>query len=242
MTHVIEGFVAKLATKSGQTARGPWTAYSAKIMDKDGNELPKWFQFGFDAPSFKEGDYIRFKAEDKDANAMTADPNSVQVAKNPPARPAQQSGGGGRRGGGGPKVTESELFGQIGGYNTEDDIRRISMTAAQERATGLLAVLAANDGLPMVKSKGAANVTKRYEALLAIHDKLTVKLFHDAVSGRLLESVSDEGEINLAGDGALPDADEFGETAEPEQESGFEAIQDGPEFAEDDAQVDEVFG
>jgi hypothetical protein len=80
------GFVIKINTKTGQGKRGPWTAYSLKLEGEDGVEIKEWLSYGFTAPKFKEGDYVKLNAEKDDKGYLKIDVDSVKVAKNPPAR------------------------------------------------------------------------------------------------------------------------------------------------------------
>lgn len=201
----VEGFVEKLFVKSGQSARGPWTAYSIKLQRASGEVDPRFYQFGFDKPGFNEGDFVQFEAEIKDDKAASFIKGTGSKPKNAPAKPAKPaaaqggSGGGysGPKGGGGgykPRAPlESKLFGQIGGNNTEDDIRRMSYTAARSAAVELVLGLLEHEALPMTAAKTKAGEAKRYDEIVAAVDKLTVKFFFDAAGGRLLTSVADEG-------------------------------------------------
>jgi hypothetical protein len=201
-----------------------WTAYSAKIQLKDGTEHPKYFQFGFERPPFKEGDYVQFQATDKDANAMSVDPNTVRVSKNPPARPqAQQSGGNGggqRRGGGGGASARDKYWEDKDRYDKEEREPRIRYQAARRDAIDLVTVLSANDGLPIPKAQGKANVAKRFEEIMLIVEKLTAQFYHDTETLRVLERVADGGAVNVGGDGELPDSDEF-DGEQPSEEPAF---------------------
>ena len=90
-------------------------------------------------------------------------------------------------------------------YNTEDDIRRISMTSASSRAIELVGVLLENDCLPLSAANSKAAKGKRYDEAMAYVDKLTVRLFNDSISTRLLDNVQDEGEVDVKAEGELPD-------------------------------------
>lgn len=212
------GFVVKinsLTKKSQKPPYKPYTLYSMRVADKDGNEIDSWFQCGFSAPSCQEGDYIKFDAEP----ATRGNPNnhdvkvdSIQVSKNPPANPAAKSGGGTPGGTSAPSRAApktSELFGEIGGYNTEDDIRRMSYSAARDHALAAVALLLENDGLAMPAAKSKAGQTARFDTILAAVDKLTVEYFYDSATGRKLESV-DDSFVEPEGDGPLPDAEDDG--------------------------------
>lgn len=200
----VQGFVEKLFERSGTNARGQWTAYSIRLQRVSGEVDPRYYQFGFKRPGFNEGDFVEFEAEIKDDKAATFIEGSGKKPKNPPARPekpAQSGGQGGgynkgKGGGGGYKPRPpvvSKLFGQIGGNNTEDDIRRMAYSNARSAALEAVALLLENDALPMSTAKTKDGVAKRFEEITAMIDKLTVEYFYDGASGRKLASVADAG-------------------------------------------------
>jgi hypothetical protein len=242
----VEGFVEKLFVKEGTSARGPWKAYSIKVQRASGEVDPRFYQFGFDAPKFVEGDYIRFEADIKDDKAAQFVKNSGSKPKNPPTKPAAPAKPPytGPKGGGGyqpRKPLESKVFGQIGGNNTEDDIRRMAYSNARSAALAAVATLLSNDGLVTSAAKTKGGQAQRYEEIVAAIDKLTVKYFFDGASGRLLTSVADEGskESRVA---ELPDAepskaskasDETDEMPkDPDTETTEQEQDDAPEEAE----------
>lgn len=229
MSEVI-AFVEKLSSKSGTNRLGrPYTLHSMKLQSADGNVLEGWFQLGFNAPTFREGDYVKLEAKPKGANFEVVE-GSVKVSKNPPAKPASPvSGNSGpvasSSGSGGytpraANVKTSELFGDIGGYNTEDDIRRMSYSAARSDALKAVELLLANDGLKLVKADSKAGSQARFDLITEAIDKLTVEFFFDAATGRKLEAVADSGTVTLGGDGPLPVSDEA-ESSDASDE-GFE--------------------
>lgn len=221
------GFVAKINTKSGTGSTGkPYTLHSMKLKDKDGAEIPGWFQCGFQAPACKEGDYVKVLGTPKGNNHDVV--GKVLVHKNPPAAPPASnapSGGGSARTAA-PKT--SELFGEIGGYNTEDDIRRMSYSAARSNALDAVALLLEAKALPLVAATTKAGAASRYDVVTAAIDKLTVEYFFDSASGRKLETVADT-EISTEGDGPVPDEEEFGRQEEDEAFGDAEP----EEFADD---------
>ena len=202
------GFVEKIFKNEGTSGKGPWYAYSFKIASPEGEVDPIYYQLGFNKEiGFKEGDYISFEADPKDDKSMTLVEGSGKILKNPPARKEseQTSKGKGNRGaGGGAKVTKSDFFGDIGGYNTEDDIKRMTYSVARGHAIELVKVLIENDGLPSSVAKSKAGQASRFEEINAFVDKKTVEFFYDG-GLRKLETVADAGVVNVDADSDLPD-------------------------------------
>lgn len=225
------GFVAKInkVTKNSAKTGKPFTLWSFRATDKDGQEIDHWFNCAFDKPDCQEGDYIKFDAEPsprREGNYDVSVP-SIKVSKNPPANPAanKPSGGGAKAA---PKA--SDLFGEIGGYNTEDDIRRMSYTAARTQAIEVVALLLEHGGIKLPKTDSKAGAAARFDLITEAIDKVTVEYFYDAATGRKLEVVADSFEV-LEGDGPLPDADVEDDAFADDPEDEFA---DDEEFADDD--------
>jgi len=213
------GFVVKINEKQGQGKRGPWTLSSMKLADKEGNEIPGWINLGFNGAGCQEGDYVQVEVTESARSPGNYDSHAdkVKVAKNPPANP---NAGSSKPGNASAKVKESDLFGDIGGYNTEDDIRRMSYTAARDHAIRAVELLIAYDGLKLVKTDSAAGVQSRFDVITGAIDKLTVEDFYLAAGGRKLEAVADSFAEPEA-DGDLP-------------EDGFSDLEDDADFGGDD--------
>jgi hypothetical protein len=185
------GFLTKIAIKEGRSGRGPWKLYSGRVEKEDGTEYDKWLSFGFDAPKAKEGDYVEIQAE-TDAKGYEQ-VQSVKVLKNPPAKAAVPAGEG-------PAVRGPASGGKE---------RSIHYQSARKDAIEMLNCLIEKDALPITADKAKAGQAKRYEELMALVDKLTVRYFNDTETQRILTTVVDEGAIE-AEVGALP----AGETGE----------------------------
>ena len=242
----VKGFVAFIKEKSGTNARGPWTAYSIKLIDESGNEDPRWYQFGFVKPPFKSdkdtdghGDYVKFDVTDKDDKVSQFVPDTGSIVKSPPARAAAQpkATGGKSYGGGGGRatVTKSDLFGKIGGYNTEDDVRRMAYANARSAAIETVDVLLKHDALVITKATQKANQAKRFEEVTAAIDKLTVKFFFDAAGGRLLSSVEDYGDGHEKVTPLPEDHDQHADA--PENQEQDEDLPPDPDEEEEDEEV-----
>ena len=229
MAEVKKGFVAKIFPKEGKKKDGKkWFLNSFKLVDENGTEDPMFYSLGFNVPcKFAEGDYIQFKAEASDRDTqMDVVKGSGSKPKNPPARKA-----GKKPSNAASTEKNSELFGSIGGYNTEDDIKRMSITAARSSAVELVSAMLEHDALPMSKAKNGQ--AKRYDEIVAFVDKLTVKFFFDTASGRILELVADEGKVDVAKND-LPDQDDNSDPVEKEDDAIPLDDDDTPEDDDDD--------
>jgi hypothetical protein len=197
------GFVVKINTKTGQGKRGPWSLYSMKLEGDDGVELKDWLTIGFEAPKFKEGDYIKFEASKNDKGYLQVDANSVKVAKNPPARAGKGETG----------STESTGGSSRGNYSKGG----VDWNSAVARSIELVDLLIKHDALQLSAAKGAGGMEKRRAEIEAIVDKYSVKLYRDVMTLRLLETVQDVGEVDTKADGELPADDEPAKEDEDEQ-------------------------
>lgn len=214
------GFVQKINTKSGTGRNGkPYTLYSMKLADKDGNELAGWYQCGFESPPCKEGDYVKLEATPKGNNHDVVK-GSIKVSKNPPARAksasAPRSGGGGGTGG--------------GGWSPAKDAK-ITFMSARNAAIETVKILLAEGGLKLRKGDTKAIASANFDLIMESIDKVTVEYFRDVIAEghedelRKLGTVADAGTVTAEADDPVPEDEEV--------EDEFEADDDGFEDAGD---------
>jgi len=182
---IFKGFVAAINTKSGKSSKGKsWTAYSAKIEKEDGTEYDKWVSFGFEEPDIKKGDYVKITTEANERGYE--DVKELKKLKNPPARLGKGCLGG--------------ASGNVGSSTQQS----IHYQNSRNLAVAVLSVLNDKDALPLTVAKSKAGEVKRYEEIMALVDKLTVRFFYDAETLRLLKTVKDEG-VEAEAEGKLPE-------------------------------------
>ncbi len=194
-----KGFIAKIGKKEGRSGRGPWVLYSIKLEDENGVENDKWISAGFDKPKANEGDYVIIEAEENEKGYLNV--KSLKVGKNAPARSSPEA----TKGAGGHVKAAS-------GTQTS-----IHYQSARKDAIEVLKLLQSQDALPLSSAKTKAGEAKRFEELMALVDKLTVQLFFDAETHRLLETVADAGKIDTDV-GSLPDGGTDGDDEEEESD------------------------
>lgn len=201
------GFVVKIHTKTGSGKRGPWTLYNVKLEGEDGVQLKDLLSYGFEQPKFKEGDYVKLEATRNEKGYLNIDPDSVKVAKNPPARAGGGESGSGQQGGSSSRGNYSK-----GG---------VDWNSAVARSIELVDLLVKHDALTLSPAKGAGGIEKRRVELEACVDKYTVKLYNDVMTLRLLETVQDSGVVDTKADGDLPEKGEENETPKEEDDEDF---------------------
>jgi hypothetical protein len=212
---VFKGFIAHIAEKSGRSSKGkPWTAYSAKIEKEDGTEYDKWLSFGFDKPDVKKGDYVKITTEANDRGYEQV--TEVKKLKNAPARVGK---GGTQESGGG------------NGFASTTQ-KSIHYQNSRNLAATVLGILNDKDALPLSATKGKAGEIKRYEEIMALIDKLTVRFFYDAETLRILEKVADEG-ATVAAKEDLPDDSDDEEEADADEEMDDDEEEDSDEDDEE---------
>jgi hypothetical protein len=206
MSQVFKGFIAKINEKSGRGRRGPWTVYSIKLENDDGTEIDGWISAGFDKPSVKEGDYVKITAQENNEGYLNA--TEIKPLKNAPQRASKGSKNANRgTAGAGPGNTQQSIHYQN----------------SRTTAVNVIQLLLENSALPLIASKGKAADAKRYDEIMALIDKLTVRFYNDVETLRILDSVVDEGTPPEA-DGQLPnDSDaEDDDDSDEEEESDDE--------------------
>lgn len=206
MSQTIKGFVGRINEKEGRGKRGPWTLYSTKLQDANGEDSSDWISFGFDRPNVKEGDYVKVTLDTVDGRDRVVE---VKKLKNPPARSAASSSSKASSGSGDAPSKQSSIHYQN------------SRTAAIEAVR----LLIESDALELPKAGTKPSQAKRFAVIVAAIDKLTVQYFNDLESMRLLETVADAGAIDTKPDAPLPD-DSEGDDAEEEEEEEEEEDDD----------------
>jgi hypothetical protein len=212
MSNTAEGYVVRIFTKTGNSARGKWVADSFKIQDDSGNEDPFFYRLGFrdkgsldKPPAIQEGQYIRFSWTDNDDKSRDFVQGSGKIVAGKEAAPSQSP------------ATSTQGAASGAGKPTQQNIHYQN---SRGHAVELVGLLLENDALPKTGAKTAAGVAKRYDEIVEAVDKLTVKFFNDLETFRLFDTVADSGEVDTSADGALPD-DEL-ETDSPETEDDFD--------------------
>ena len=197
---IYQGFVAKLNVKEGRGKSGPWALYSGRIEKDDGSEYDEWLSFGFNKPSCKEGDYVKLNVEkdDKGYSKVT----SIEIVKNPPAKAAPEKSAGNTDARKDTYVSASEQRKQ----------NSIHYQSSRKDAIEIVKTLISMDALPITSAKTKAGEAKRYEEIMALVDKLTVRYFVDTETQRILDSVVDEGETHTptaeAANGTVDETDD----------------------------------
>ena len=207
---IFKGFAKKINVKTGTGKRGPWKLYSVKLENDDGTEVESWISLGFDAPDFKEGDYVKITTEKSERGYENA--TEVKRLKNAPARSAGPTKSGGAVSGGSTDARQSHIHYQ----------------SSRKDAIEILKLLTQQDALPLSSAKTKAGEAKRYEEIMALVDKITVQFFHDAETLRKLESVVDAGADEKVV-GKLPedsDDDEGDDEEEADDEGGDDESDD----------------
>lgn len=212
MADKYEGFVSIInELKSKPGANRAWTAYSFKIEDVQGKESDTWFNFGFDKPPFVVGDYIKFEGQENDRGYLEYIKGSGERVKNPPARAGGRPAASPSSGADKQPTNRDDRTTQRNTANSSESVgadrqTQIVMQHSQEMAVQLTELLLKHDALPISSAQTKAGEAKRFAEITAAVDKLTVRLYQDVVTARLLETVTDTGIVSTAPDGPLPDA------------------------------------
>jgi hypothetical protein len=209
-----EGFVKKITTRTGHGPRGnAWTAYSAKMEGEDGKEFDQWIGLGFEAPPFKEGDYVQLQTTTEKGREQLVK-GSIKVKKNAPARASAAQ----------PSKGPDQAPSASGPSNAE---RQTSITYQSSRkdAIEIVKLLLANDALPMSTAKGKAATASRFDEITLAIEKLTVELTNDVNTQRVMQRVADAGVVK---------ADKKAKNDLPEDADGDETPDSDPSNGDDD--------
>jgi hypothetical protein len=172
---MILGFVKKLNGKDGKSKKPPYksfTAWSMIMENQDGSESG-WISLGFERPSFQEGQWANYET-----NAGKFGLELVKFDKTAaPATPVA--------------AASQPTPARTGGYVDRND--SIVYQSSRKDALALVGLLLEHNGLPMSSSAAKAGIASRYEEITAFVDKLTVELYNDVQSLRVLREVVDAG-------------------------------------------------
>lgn len=186
-----KGEVAFVDERSGTTKRGrAWTAYSLKLKLENG-ELSEKLDAGFEKPAVKKGDYIEVVTEKNDRGYEAI--SSIKAAEAPKAKPVHTA-----------IPNQAQQTAEVGA----DRQTQIVLQHSQEMAIAEVALLLEHEALPITGASTKAATAKRYEEIHQAIKKLTVELYNDVVTGRVLENVADAGVVDTSPDAAIPFASE----------------------------------
>lgn len=201
----MKGFVKTLNSKDGIHKGRKWVRYSFITEDEQGNESG-WVTYGFEKPPFVKGDFIEYDFTTDDRGYKQVTEGTGRVVANAPkpaaAKPSASVSG---------TTTDSPGNTQATGVDRQT---AITLQHSQEMAISTVALLLANDALPMSGAKTKAGEAKRFEEIVASIDKFTVKFHNDVATARLLSAVADMGIVSTAPDAPLPAAGGSASTGE----------------------------
>jgi len=198
------GYITRIETKSGTSKNGkPYTVYNVTATGKSGEEIR--VGWGFDAPSFQEGVWVKTTLV-QNGNYLNYKGAPVEIAPGPAPAASTSAPG-------------NQSTGSSGGNDRQASI---VYQSSRKDAIHLVDILERSGSLPVSSAKGKAGEAKRYEQIHEIVDKITVQFYHDVETLRLLDTVADAGDVDVAARGELPPEVEAPAEAEaPAQEDDF---------------------
>lgn len=186
--------------KNGRNAGKTLQAYNIKLKLENGELSPR-IDAGFGKPEFDKGSYVTITTK-QDGQYEKID--SIVAA----SRPAVQTAG---------RAPVSAAAGD-GGSDGADRQTQIVLQHSQEMAVREVALLLTHNALPLSKAESKGGQAKRYEEIVKAVEKLTVQRYFDVVSGRLLDTVADAGQVDVSADGQLPAASENSTTTDTSED------------------------
>jgi len=195
-TKTFTGEIAFLNVKKGQGARGPWKAYSAKIVKEDGEEYEEWVNFGFKKPECEKGDSVVITCVKEKGFWAAKDVEITAKASKDSDEEDSESGEDGTA-----EESEGESAPQASSSSkspTKD--QRIQYQHSQEMALQLTDLLLQHKAIPLSATAGAAGVAARFKEITETVNKLTVILNNDVATGRLVRDIEDVYEAPAKGE------------------------------------------
>jgi hypothetical protein len=179
-----EGYIAKINRKDGAKGNGQkWFKHSFILTD--GQTESPWIGTEFNSPfPATEGQYLKVQANEDAKGYLTVVKGTAEIVDNPPARKGAQTQSGG-----------AASTGTAGGTASTQRETQIQYQSSRKDAIEIVFRALDNKALPVTKTESKAGEATRFSQILDAIDKLTVRLYHDVDTLRLLETVADEGEI-----------------------------------------------
>jgi hypothetical protein len=204
-TKTFTGTLVVLNTKKGNGARGPWTAYSGKVVRPNGEEYEEWLSFGFKKPDCAQGDEVVITAKKEEGFWKVTDVEVTKPADSEESGSVASSGSGTGASSAGSSVPQESSSSKASPSGKEQKIHyQNSRTAAIQVADLLLK----HKAVPLSATTGKAGEAKRFEEVTALVNKLTVILYHDLESFRLVNDIEDVYEAQPAAEPGFDDAQE----------------------------------
>lgn len=212
------GYVEAITTRDGVNKNGkPYTMYNVKLVEKTGDTT--YVGFGFNPPSFKEGQWIKAVVE-QNGQYLNYKGGNLSVADGPaPAGSGQPSTG--RATGGSSGGSRNEYWENKEKRDIEVTQPRIQYQAARKDAVQLVSAMLSHESLPISVAQGKTGESKRYEQILDYVEKLTVQFYQDTESLRVLDKHADAGTVETETAAPLPTPDYEAEEDEFSEEIPF---------------------
>jgi len=182
----------------------PYTVYNVLCTTKSGES--KRIGWGFNAPSFKAGEWIKTSTVTNDRGYEEYQKNAPVEVKSGPAPTATQ----------GDASSSGTAPGNASPSQTQQNIHYQNSRTAAIELTGLLLE---NNALPISSAKAKAGEAKRFEQIIEAVEKLTVQLYNDLDTFRLFEKHADSGEVVVPTEDEIPE--EVPEPDVPETDDAF---------------------
>lgn len=202
---------------------GPITAYSGKITKPDGEEYEDWVSFGFKKPECEQGDHVEIlTVKEKgfwQAKDVTITQKGDQGEDDPSEEtPAKDSGSGksGTRASHASSGRQASPSSSTGTKSTATS-KQIHYQNSRTAALGLADLLLKHKAVPLTAAATKSGEAARFEEVTALVDKLTVKLYHDLETFRLVNDIEDAYEAPAAAEAGF-DGEEGDDAGEGDDE------------------------
>lgn len=201
---------------------GPITAYSGKITKPDGEEYEDWVSFGFKKPECEQGDHVEIlTVKEKgfwQAKDVTITQKGDQGEEDDQPTPDKDSGSGksGTRASHASSGRQASPSSSTGTKSTATS-KQIHYQNSRTAALGLADLLLKHKAVPLTAAATKSGEAARFEEVTALVDKLTVKLFHDLETFRLVNDIEDAYEAPAAAEAGF-DGEEGDDAGEGDDE------------------------
>lgn len=181
------GELSFLLKKKIDGRNGPITAYSGKITKADGEEYEEWVGFGFKKPECEQGDSVVITAK-KEKGFWKAVDVEVTAKGDSEESTSESSDSGTEDSNEGSSARPALSSSKQKGASRD---QRIHYQNSRTAAIQLADLLLKHKAVPLSATAGKGGDAARNEEVVALVNKLTVILYHDLETFRLVNDIED---------------------------------------------------
>jgi hypothetical protein len=196
-TKSFTGELVRLNSREVNGRTGPIKAWSGKVQKPDGEEYDEWVGFGFKKPPCNQGDSVVILAKKENGFWKAVD---VEVTKEATAAGDEDETASESSASGSSRAANSSARPVSSSKSSSKNSQEIHYQNSRTAAIQLADLLIRSKAAPISSADTKVGVAKRFEEVTALVNKLTVTLYHDLETFRLVKDIEDAYEAPAKAD------------------------------------------